>query len=173
MAEGKLHVCIPIRFSCVQLSAILWTVACKAHLSMGFSRQEYCSGLPCPPPSSVQVQFNSFQSLSRVWLFVTPLTAAHQASLSITNSQRLLKLMSIESVMPSNHFILCRPLLLPPSIFPSIRVFSNESVDGWFPLRLTGLISLQSKHLEKHLFLFYWLHQSLWLCGSQQTVEST
>ena len=50
MAEGKLHVCIPIHFSCVQLSAILWTVACKAHLSMGFSRQEYCSGLPCPPP---------------------------------------------------------------------------------------------------------------------------
>ena len=59
---------------------------------------------------------------------MTPWTAACQASLSITNSQRLLKLMSIESVMPSNHLILCRPLLLPPSIFPSIRVFSNESV---------------------------------------------
>ena len=59
--------------------------------------------------------------------FVTPRTAAHQASLSIINSQSLLKLMSIESVMPSNHLILCRPLLLPPSIFPSIRVFSNES----------------------------------------------
>ena len=58
----------------------------------------------------------------------TPWTAAHQASLSIDNSQSLLKLMSIESVMPSNHLILCRPLLLPPSIFPSIRVFSNESV---------------------------------------------
>ena len=57
-----------------------------------------------------------------------PWTAAHQASLSVTNSQSLLKLMSIESVMPSNHLILCRPLLLPPSIFPSIRVFSNESV---------------------------------------------
>jgi len=67
------------------------------------------------------------QLLSRVWLFVTPWTAAHQASLSITNSWSLLKLMSIESVMPSNHLILCRPLL-PPSIFPSIRVFSNESV---------------------------------------------
>ena len=62
-----------------------------------------------------------------VWLFVTPWTAAHQASLSITNSQSLLKLMSIESVMPSNHLILCHPLLLLPSIFPSIRVFSNES----------------------------------------------
>ena len=60
-------------------------------------------------------------------LFVTPWTAAHQASLSITNSQSLLKLMSIESLMPSNHLILCRPLLLLPSIFPSIRVFSNES----------------------------------------------
>ena len=59
---------------------------------------------------------------------MTPWTAAHQASLSITNSWSLLKLMSIKSVMPSNHFILCRPLLLPPSIFPSITVFSNESV---------------------------------------------
>ena len=70
----------------------------------------------------------SVQSLSRVQLFVTPWTAARQASLSITNSRSLLKLMSIESVMPSNHLILCRPLLLLPSIFPSIRVFSNESV---------------------------------------------
>ena len=69
-----------------------------------------------------QVQF------SRVQLFVTPLTSAHQASLSITNSWSLLKLMSIELVMPSNHLILCHPLSLLPSIFPSIRVFSNESV---------------------------------------------
>ena len=67
------------------------------------------------------------QSLSRVRLFATPWTAACQVSLSITNSQSLLKLMSIESVMPFNHLILCRPLLLLPSIFPSIRVFSNES----------------------------------------------
>ena len=73
------------------------------------------------------IQFSSVQSLSHVRLFATPWTAAHQASLSITNSQSLLKLMSIESVMPSNHLILCRPLL-PPSIFPSIRVVSNESV---------------------------------------------
>ena len=71
--------------------------------------------------------FSSVQSLSHVQLFVTPWTAAHQASLSITNSRSLLKLMSIELVMPSNHLILCRPLLLLPSIFPSIRVFSNES----------------------------------------------
>ena len=69
----------------------------------------------------------SVQSLSRVWLFATPWTAAHQASLSITNSQSLPKLMSIELVMPSNHLILCHPLLFLPSIFPSIRVFSNES----------------------------------------------
>ena len=68
-----------------------------------------------------------FQSFSRVRLFVTPWTAARQASLSITNSWSLLKLMSVESVMPSNHLILCHPLLLPPSIFPSIRVFPNES----------------------------------------------
>ena len=74
-----------------------------------------------------KVQFSSVQSLSRVRLFVTPWTAACQASLSITNSQSLLKLMPIESVMPSNHLILCHPLLLPPSIFPSIRVFSSES----------------------------------------------
>ena len=70
---------------------------------------------------------NSVQSLSCVWLFVTPWIATHQALLSITNSPSLLKLMSIELVMSSNHVILCRPLLLLPSIFPSIRVFSNES----------------------------------------------
>ena len=72
-------------------------------------------------------QFSSVQWLSCVQLFVTPLTAACQASLSITSSWSLLKLMPIESVMPSNHLILCHPLLLPPSIFPSIRVFAKES----------------------------------------------
>ena len=72
--------------------------------------------------------FSSVQSLSHVRLFATPWTAAHQASLSITNSRSLLKLMPIESVMPSNHLILCQPLLLLPSILPSIRVLSNESV---------------------------------------------
>ena len=71
--------------------------------------------------------FSSVQSLSRVQLFATPWTAACQASLSITSSQSLLKLMSTELVMPSNHLILCHSLLLPPSIFPSIRIFSNES----------------------------------------------
>ena len=73
-------------------------------------------------------QVSSVQSLSRVRLFATPWTAAHQAFLSIANSWSLLKLMSIESVILSNHLILCCPLLLMPSIFPSIRVFSNESV---------------------------------------------
>ena len=72
--------------------------------------------------------FSSVQSLSHVQLFATPWTAARQASLSITNSWSLLRLMSFELVMPSNHLILCRPLLLLPSVFPSIRVFSNESV---------------------------------------------
>ena len=71
--------------------------------------------------------FSSFQSLSHVWLFVTPWTTARQAALSITNCRSLLKLMSIESVKTSNHLILCHPLLLLPSTFPSIRIFSNES----------------------------------------------
>ena len=78
--------------------------------------------------SNVLYTFSSVQSLSCVQLFVTPWTTGCQASLSITNSRSLLKLMSIEPVMPSNHLILCRPLLLLPSIFPSIRVFSSESV---------------------------------------------
>ena len=77
---------------------------------------------------SLQIHFESVQLLSCVWLFATPWTAARQVCLSIINSRSLLKLKSIESVMPSKHLILCRPLLLPPSIFPSIAVFSNESV---------------------------------------------
>ena len=75
----------------------------------------------------ILIQFSSVQSLSCVWLFATPWIAARQVYLSITNSRSLLKLTSIESVMPSSHLILCRPLLLPPPIPPSIRVFSNES----------------------------------------------
>ena len=84
---------------------------------------------PGKPEASVlnDKTFSSVQQLSRARLFATPWTAAHQASLSITNSQSLLKLMPIELGMPSNHLIFCHPLLL-PSIFPSIRVFSNESV---------------------------------------------
>jgi len=74
------------------------------------------------------IQFSSVQSLTHIRLFVTPWTAACQSSLAITNSQTLLKLMSLKLVMPPNHLILCRPLPLPPSIFPSIRDFSNESI---------------------------------------------
>ena len=84
----------------------------------------YSLFFPCIQPSIIQL----IQLLSRVWLFVNPWTAARQASLSITNSQSLPKLMPIESVMPSNHLILCHPILLLPSIFPIIRVFSNQSV---------------------------------------------
>ena len=88
---------------------------------------------------------SSVQSLSCVLLFATPWTAARQASLSIANSQSLLKLMSIESVMPSNHFILCCPLLLPPSIFSSIRVSSSHQVAKVleFQLQHSGLISFR------------------------------
>ena len=100
-------------------------------LSLAFLPQIpiYPSTAHTPPllPAILIIQFNSVQSFSRVRLFATPWTAACQASLSITNSQSLLKLMSIESVMPSNHLILCHPLLLLLSIFPSIRVFPNES----------------------------------------------
>ena len=116
------------------------------------------------------VQFSSVQSLSRVWLFATPWTAACQASLSITNSRSSLRLTSIESVMPSSHLILCHPLLLLTPISPSIRVFSNESTlhmmwskywsfsfrsflpkksQGWSPSEWTGWISLQSKGLSR------------------------
>ena len=112
---------------------------------------------------------SSIQSLSHVWL-CNRMTAAPQTSLSITSSRRLFKLMSTESVMPSNHLILCHPLLRPPSIFPSIRVFSDESVlhirwpsirvsasasvlpmniQDQFPLGWTGWISLQSEGLSR------------------------
>ena len=118
----------------------------------------------------ITLQFSSVQSLSRVRLFVTPWIAARQASLSITISQSSLRLQSIESVMPSSHLILGRPLLLLPPIPPSIRVFSNESTllmrwpkygvsalasflpkksQGWSPSEWTGWISLQSKGLSR------------------------
>ena len=116
------------------------------------------------------ISISPVQSHSHVQCFATLWTAAHQASLSITNSQNLLKLMSIESVLSFNHLILCRPPLLLPSLFPSIRVFYSESVlrircpkywsfsfsislsnedSGWFPLGWTGWISLQSKGLSR------------------------
>ena len=100
----------------------------------------------------------SVQSLSCVQLFVTPWTAAPQASLSITNSQSLLKLMSIKSVMPSNHLILCCPLLLPPSVIPSIRVFSKESVlrIRW-PKYWSFSISLSNEYSGLISFRIDWL----------------
>ena len=128
-------------------------------------------GVPKPHTSTTfHCPTSAVQSLSCVWLFATPWTAAHQASLSITNSWSLLKLMSIKLVMPPNRLILCHPLLLPPSIFPSIRVFSNRSalfirgqsigvsasssilpmnIQDWSPLGWTGWISLQSKGLSR------------------------
>ena len=122
------------------------------------------------PPNEDCSKFSSVQSLSRVWLFATPWITACQASLSITNSRSLLKLTSIKSVMPSSHLILCRPLLLLPSIFPRIRVYSSEparpirwpnigvsALASFLPmntqdlslLEWTGWISLQSKGLSR------------------------
>ena len=117
--------------------------------------------------------FSSVQSLSRVRLFVTPWITAHQTSLSITNSQSLLKLMSIELVMPSNHHTLCRPLLLPPSIFHSIRVFSNESIlhirwPKYWPLIVHVLTTIfeimaTSKLTIYMLYKHFWgQHSSQW-----------
>ena len=115
--------------------------------------------------------FSSVQSLSRVWLFATPWIAARQASLSITNSRSLLKLMSIESVMPSKHLILCRPLLLLPPIPPSIRVFFNESAlrirwpEDW---RFSFSISPSSEYSWLISFRMDWLD----LLAVQGTLKS-
>ena len=131
------------------------------------------------------------QSLSHVWHFVTPWTIACQASLSLTISRSLLKVMSIESVMPSNHLILCHPLLLPTSIFLSIRVFSNKlaicirwpsigasasasvlpkSIHSWFSLGFTGLIFLLSQRLSRVFSnTTIWKHQ---LFGAQPSLWS-
>ena len=117
------------------------------------------------------LQFSSVQSLSHVWLFVTPCTAAWQASLSITNSQSLLKLISIKQVMKFNHLILCRPLYLLPSVFPSIRVFSNESA---FRIRLPKYwsfsfnISLSNEYSGLISFRIDWLD----LFSVQETLKS-
>ena len=105
-------------------------------------------------------QFSSVQSLRRIRLLATPWTAAHQASLSITNSRSLPKPMSIESVMPSNHLILCRPLLLLPSTLPSIRIFSNESALHIRWPKYWGFsfyISPSNEHSRLISFRMYWL----------------
>ena len=124
-------------FSRVWLCATPEPAAHQAPPSMAFSRQEYWSGVPLPSPQHyanhpeyiviLMDQFSSIQSLSCVQLFATPWITARQASLSITNSRSSPKPISIESVMPSSHLILCRPLLLLPPIPPSIRIFSNDS----------------------------------------------
>ena len=111
----------------------------------------------------------SVQSLSRVRLFVTPWTAARQASLSITNSRSLLKLMSIESVMPSNHFILCCPLLLPPSVFRNIRVFSSELV---FRIRWPEYWSFSISPSNEYSGLFSFRMDWLDLLAVQGTLKS-
>ena len=118
----------------------------------------------------INIFFSSVQSLNRVWLFVTPWTAACQASLSTTNSQSLPKLMSIESMMPSNHLILCRSLLLLPSIFHSIRVFSNESA-----LRIRwpkcGTFSFNISPSSEHLGLISFSVDWLDLLAVRETVK--
>ena len=146
--------------------ATLWVCPKKLH----WHPYSQVSSLGSECPKSSSIQFSSVQSLSHVQLFATPWIAARQASLSITNSWSSPKLMCIESVMPSCHLILCHPLLLPPPIPPSIRVFSNESTlhirwpsigvsasasvlpmntQDWSPLGQTGWISSQSKGLSR------------------------
>ena len=159
-------------------------------LDLRLTELDPSESLVCGPISSVH--FSSVQSLSHVRLFATPWIAAHQASLFITNSQSSLRLTSIESVMPSSHLILCRPLLLLHPIPPSIRVFSNESsqhftwggqstgvsalasflpknTQGWSPLGWTSWISLQSKGL---LRVFYTTVQKHRFFGAQLSSQS-
>ena len=119
-------------------------------------------------------QFSSVQSLSHVWLFVIPWTAAGQASLSITNPQSLLKLMSIESVMPSNHLIFCCPLLLLPSIFPSISLFQWVSGQSIGHPQVVKVLELQLQHqslqwIFRVAFLWDWL---VWSPCSPGTLKS-
>ena len=146
-------------------------------------------------------RISSFQLLSCVWLFATSRTATCQASLPTTNSQSLLKLKTIKLVMPSNHLILCRPLLLLPSVFLRIRLFTSESalhikwpnywgsasasvlpvnIQDWFPLGSTGLISLQYKGLSRVFFgttfqkrQFFSAQRSLWSTSLFRIVSIT
>ena len=115
----------------VKLILLSYTLFLPLSLDLVNCNPQWCPGQKAGSPwllcLSHFTYISSVQSLSRLWLFATPWTAARQASLSISNSRSLLKLMAIELVMPSNHLILCHPLLLLPSIFPSIRGFSNES----------------------------------------------
>ena len=169
--SGDQHLCFPNSCYCEQCTNeycscmfILLSIFLNINLRNGIWGSKYIS-----------VQFSSVQSLSHVQLFATPWTAAHQASPSITNCRSPPKPMSIESMMPSNHLILCRPLLLLLSIFPSIRVFTSggQSIEvsastsvlpmntqHWSPLGWTGCISWQSKglllQLRWPLYLLLW-----------------
>ena len=158
----------------------------NVHNRSGVARSHLQRWSSLPLRLHLSIRFRSVQSLSHARLFATPWTAARQASLSFTNSRSLLKLMSIESVMPSNHLILCHPLLL-LSIFPSIRVFFNESVlhirwpkywsfsfsigpsneySGLISLILTGWISLQSKGLSRIFSQHYSSKASILWCSA-------
>ena len=145
---------------------MLWTVAHQVPLSTEFFRQEYWSGLPFSPPGilpKLRIETASImspaladqffitlfiQSLNCVPLLVTPWTAARQASLSISNSQSLLKLMFIKSAMPSNHLIVCCSLLLPPSIFPRIRVFAKFFASGSQSIGVSASVSVLPMNIQ-------------------------
>ena len=131
----------------------------QSPLSWSFPGKNTGVGLPFPSPDSLSTEphliFSSAQSLSRVWLFANPWIAACQASLSITNSQSLLKLMPIESVMPSSHLILCCPVLLLLWIPPSIRVFSSESTPRmWWPKYWSFSFSISSSNEQPGMISF-------------------
>ena len=153
----RTYLCMLSRFSHVWLFMILWTIACQAPLSEGFSRQECWSGLPCSPLGDLPnpgIESKFLMSSALAGQFVTtgapcccsvtqpcpalfnPMDCSTPGFLSITNPWSLLKLRSIKSVMSSNHLIFCHPLLFLPSIFPSIRAFSNESVPLGKPVNL-------------------------------------
>ena len=157
---GERRPTIPFKFGCHLLTAYSFSTPT---FSPFFKEQhlDFTHDIPSPSWWFLWSQFRSVQSLNRVHLIVTPWTVACQASLSITNSQILLKLISIKLVMPSNHLMLWHPLFLLPSIFPSVRVFSNESVlhirwpKHWsFSLRINpsneypGLISFKMDWLD-------------------------
>ena len=165
---------------------ICWHIGCSAFTASSFRIWNSSTGIPSPPLAFFIVMLVHsdgwedflekgkafiFQSHSPGQLFVTLWTAACQASLSITNFWSLLKLTSVESVMPSNHLIFCRPLLLPPSIFPRIRVFSNESV---LPISwpkycsFTFNISLSNEYSGLIFLRIDWLD----LLAVQETVKS-
>ena len=110
----------------------------------------------CTEETNITLQSNSVQSLSHVLLFGTPWTAACQASLSITNTQSLLKPMSIESVMPSNHLVFCHPLLFLPAIFPSIKVFSESALRIRWPKYWSFSISLSNEYSGLVSFRIDW-----------------